>query len=987
MSDDGAADETVVWYKGSDRSERLALALDRFMNELEQTGLPPDVGALAAQYPDLADELHSYAESLQVLHQMTAGLRPAPAVRDEATAAPPSTAKRLGDFEIIREIGRGGMGVVYEARQMSLNRPVALKVLPFAAMLDQKQIARFRTEAQAAAQLHHPNIVPVYAVGQERGVHYFAMQYIPGQSLEAAIADLRGAMRCQAAPASRTARGDRAAGDAAPSARPQHDRDTLETAFSTRVSTRSGAYCRSVARLVLQAAEALHHAHQFGVVHRDVKPSNLLIDRDGKLWVTDFGLARVQTDSGVTVSGDIVGTVRYMSPEQASGKTALVDARTDVYSLGATLYELLTLTPAHHGEGRQEIIRHIETAEPAAPRTLNPSVPFDLETITLRALAKARDERYETASELAADLRRFLAGEPTLARRPTAVDRAVKWALRHRRGVAIAAALLVLLSVVSATSALLVIQAQRRLALALDDQRASRDRAQRMYEQARAAVDEFGGEVSSQLAALPGAEPLRRTVLAQALRYYQGFIEQAEQDPTLEADIASAYHKAAAMTKSLGDGDEALRLCRQAVALLEQGLSAPAGDQLLGIQVQLGRAYNSLALLLAEQGDASSAEQAYARALRLQREVADLTPGRGLAEQELAETYSDLGLLQAQLGDKDAARRSLAACIDVLESLVAEQPHHATLLHDLALARNNLSFVERDADWRRAEQSCRHALQLIEPLAAQHDVAAYRSDLALTYNNLGAILSHRDQWPEACQSYESAIALQRQLARQAPAVVAYRRDLAVSLNNLGQARQRLNDAGAAISVFEEARGIVSQLASDYPSELGFRSLFAAVENNRAMALEAAGDLDAALAAYQSAIEHQRTAHERSPDVPDYREFLSKHLFNYGRALRAAGRPAEAVEAALQRRVLWPDHGEHLGHVAVELAEAAALLRQSTSVADNATLAETAEAEAAATLRQAAANGCDLERLKSAAVLAFLRHEGGWDKLIDSTPSP
>jgi hypothetical protein len=181
--------DTEVWPASRERSERLAMVLDRYMCELETTGLPPDVERLAAEHPDLADELRSYVDSLQVLHQMTTGLRPAASTNGSSS----SGAKRLGDYEIIREIGRGGMGVVYEARQLSLNRQVALKVLPFAAMLDERQIARFRTEAQAAAQLHHPNIVPVHAVGQERGVHYFAMQFIAGQSLESAIRELRGA--------------------------------------------------------------------------------------------------------------------------------------------------------------------------------------------------------------------------------------------------------------------------------------------------------------------------------------------------------------------------------------------------------------------------------------------------------------------------------------------------------------------------------------------------------------------------------------------------------------------------------------------------------------------------------------------------------------------------------------------------------------------------------------------------------------------------
>ena len=214
------------------------------------------------------------------------------------------------------------MGIVYEAHQKSLNRQVALKILPFAAVLDQRQIARFRNEAQAAAQLHHPHIVPVFAVGQEQGVYYYAMQYIDGQSLEQAIAELRAA-RATAVANDRPKRAGAVNGSTTTHAR----RRRMRRSHVARASIRHGDFFRTVARLGKEAAEALQHAHEHGIVHRDVKPSNLLLDEQGKLWVTDFGLARMQSDNGVTLTGDVVGTLRYMSPEQASG-AALVDART-----------------------------------------------------------------------------------------------------------------------------------------------------------------------------------------------------------------------------------------------------------------------------------------------------------------------------------------------------------------------------------------------------------------------------------------------------------------------------------------------------------------------------------------------------------------------------------------------------------------------------------------------------------------------------------
>ena len=987
MTAGGNEDETVVSPACEERSERLATLLDQYMSELESTGLPPDVERLAAEHPDLAEELRSYVESLQVLHQMTTGLRP----EASRTAAPPSTGqrtKRLGDYEIIREVGRGGMGVVYEARQLSLNRQVALKVLPFAAMLDERQIARFRTEAQAAAQLHHPNIVPVHAVGQERGVHYFAMQFIAGQSLEHAIDDLRG----YATPSDPTISYSHASAAAKVAER---ERDTdVYSAFSTRVSTRSRNYCHSVARLMLQAAEAIDHAHQLGVIHRDVKPSNLLLDRSGKLWITDFGLARIQSDSGVTISGDIVGTIRYMSPEQAAGDSALVDARTDVYALGATLYELLTLRPAHVGNGRQEIMRQIEAVEPASPRSLNPSVPFDLETITLRALAKARDERYPTARALADDLRRFLNGEPTQARRPTTVDRAAKWALRHRKIVALAATFLVLLTCVSATSAILIAQGDRRTKEALAASEANRLRAEEHYQQARQVVDRFGS-IANELSRLPGAEPLRRSLLNDTLEYYRQFIARAEGDAKLASEMAGAYHKAAVIAEAIGDREDAIEFCNQSLSLFGKLAAKSPDDEAL--RARQANAYNSLGLLLGATGKSQEALDAYAHAIALQQAIADRQPGANDPEEALAETYSNLGLLQGQLGEKPAARKSLTSSIRLLNQLLVATPKDVDLRHTLAIGYNNLSFVDRGDDWNDSEAACRRAITLLDELVAENPSRlAFRSDLALCQNNLGAILGHRSDWQAACDSYRKAIQLQRQLTRQAGAVVLYRRDLAVSLNNLAQAQQSLGDLDAAIQSFADAEEIALQLVADYPNELTFRSFAGVVLNNRASAMETSGKAEQSLAVYETAIEHQQKAFEEAPQVIEYREFLSKHYFNYGRALRAADRPQDAAHVALRRQELWPTDGEHLGKVAVELAEAARQIRGNAAADRDKTaadplnkegevaLAEQFETAAADALHQAAEHGCDLASLRTAAALAFLQDDPIWVKLKPSS---
>ena len=286
-----------------EQKERLTTILDRYLSDLER-GVPQDPSHLVAEHPDLAEPLQLYLDSLTDLQGMSAGFSNSPETDDPNDPAE-STQKRLGDFLLGREIGRGGMGVVYLARQISLNRQVALKILPFAAVLDSKQIARFKNEAQAAAQLHHPNIVPVFAVGAERGVHYYAMQFVDGQPLDRAIRELRRQAHLEVDQHESLETGesavDRAIEDLCPS--------TCNSFLTDNTANRRG-YFETVVRLGMDAASALHAAHEYGVVHRDIKPSNLLLDHHGKIWITDFGLARCQNDVTLTKTGDVVGTTR-----------------------------------------------------------------------------------------------------------------------------------------------------------------------------------------------------------------------------------------------------------------------------------------------------------------------------------------------------------------------------------------------------------------------------------------------------------------------------------------------------------------------------------------------------------------------------------------------------------------------------------------------------------------------------------------------------
>jgi eukaryotic-like serine/threonine-protein kinase len=404
---------------------------------LESLSVEALVGQIADEFterlnrgerPEIEEYVRRHPEHATVLRQVLASLQMIRLSTPASGAAPPASADGhtngcLGDFRILRQVGRGGMGVVYEAEQISLGRRVALKVLPFAAALDPKQLQRFQNEAHAAAQLHHTNIVPVFGVGSERGMHYYAMQFIDGQTLATVISERRGSAS--------TDRRDKPNGVSEDATGPYVATPPI-AALSTERPAGDPAFHRAAARLGMQAAEALEHAHSLGVVHRDVKPANLLVDGRGNLWVTDFGLAQVQSDTRLTLTGDLVGTLRYMSPEQALAQRVPIDHRTDIYSLGATLYELLTLEPAFGGRDRHELLRQIAFEEPCPPRRLNKAIPAELETIVLKAIEKNPADRFGTAQELADDLERFLKDEPIRAKRPSVVQRARKWMRRHR---------------------------------------------------------------------------------------------------------------------------------------------------------------------------------------------------------------------------------------------------------------------------------------------------------------------------------------------------------------------------------------------------------------------------------------------------------------------------------------------------------------------------------------------------------------------------
>jgi serine/threonine protein kinase len=438
--DDGAVDggaPTRAAEKDMAASDaELAAVLESCFAHLE-AGRSIQVEKLLAEHPAIAERLRACLASLELVEKQGEFFRSSPKVAGDTLPG-----VQLGDFRILQEVGRGGMGVVYEAEQVSLGRRVALKVLPFAGALDSRQLQRFRNEAHAAAQLHHTNIVPIHYVGSERGVHFYAMQFIEGQTLAKLISELRhqeGRPKDGGSPAppqkSSVTPNDLPTKLEQEQTGPYRANALSATPIpgvsSTQSYTRPDFY-RFAANLGIQGAEALAHAHQKGIIHRDIKPGNILVDMQGNLWISDFGLAYCQSHPGLTMTGDLVGTLRYMSPEQALAKRIVVDHRTDIYSLGLTLYELLTRRPAFPGRDKQEVLRQIAFEEPPRPRRLNKDIPHELETIVLKSTEKKPADRYASAQEMADDLRRFLEDKPIRARRASLWQRGRKWAIRHK---------------------------------------------------------------------------------------------------------------------------------------------------------------------------------------------------------------------------------------------------------------------------------------------------------------------------------------------------------------------------------------------------------------------------------------------------------------------------------------------------------------------------------------------------------------------------
>ncbi len=646
-------------------SDLFETVADEFLARLRD-GQSPTIDEYVERYPDIADDILDLFPTMMAVEQVKIA-------KEYKSGGQASLGARkleqLGDFRIIREIGRGGMGVVYEAEQESLERRVAVKVLPPHALLDPTQVRRFHREAQTAAGLHHTNIVPVFGVGQAGGLHYYVMQLIDGQGVDKRL-------QCpadkQIAPTKTILDKDNSACSSAvldhdPTQANKEDRnaptDSSERKTSRQNQSGTAFSPHETARIGASIADALVCAHEQGILHRDIKPANVLIDSQNHVWITDFGLAQV-LESDETRSDHLGGTLRYMAPERFEGQS---DPRSDLYSLGITLYEMATGTKAFSASNSSQLIQRITQTDPPAPRSLNSSIPRDLETIIQKSIAREPQNRYQTAQELAEDLHRFLKGQPIRARRLHPLERLGRWCQRNpalAASLSLVALLLVTVGVITTSGYVRTANLNEHLNESLNNERAARQTAEATTALALEALDNvFDGfspmtphtvalsssdelDDSSEteeeliLPAPPAISPQIARTLERLLPLFSRLAAQTGQDPLVRERAASAYQRIGLIYRQLSDYDAARDALEEAIPLLE-GLYDTPQNRNHDHTLKLAQLYNDLGDIERLSRHRSQAHQAYQKALALLTvQEPPAHPGQTI---ELARTHYALG--------------------------------------------------------------------------------------------------------------------------------------------------------------------------------------------------------------------------------------------------------------------------------------------------------------------------------------------------------
>ncbi len=787
--------------------------------------------------------------------------------RFEAASAPATVGGRFGEYELGRELGRGGMGVVFEARHVDLNRSVALKTIRSGVLADAAEIQRFHVEAEALARLDHPGIVPMYEVGEFRGQAFLAMKLAAGGSLANRLDQYRDAPR-------------------------------------------------AAAELTADVAEAVQHAHSRGILHRDLKPANVLVDADGRPMVTDFGLAkRFQEDSSMTVTGAVVGTPAFMSPEQAAGRRGAITTAADVYGLGAILYSLLAGRPPLVGEDVTETLDAIRERTPEPPSRHNPGVPRDLDTIVLKCLEKEPRRRYASARDLADDLRAWLDSRPIAARRVGPAERAWLWCRRRPAVAGLAAA--VALASVGGAAAVLLVQSRANAEL-----KAANAREHDRFQLAMDAVESLGGRIVKDPALKePRFAPLRAGLLNQAAGFYDrlAVMLKDRDDPSSLETLAEARYGLGELTEQTGSKLDALGMHEEALAT--RASAAARGE--LDDRLDLARSLVAVGRLRSAVGRAEGATAALREAVRTavgeSPEALDLraTALEALADQAVMATRPDAA--RAAFVEATAIRR-LAPASPALEHRRA------------ALAESFGVFEVQSGRAAAAASRFDEAEAILTRLArSDPDASDVRSDLAGVLMARAALEGQLLGRPdESLASLEKARAILAAAVAERPALVAPRAKLADCEPWLILAYWNLGRLGPAMETAAAYAADAETLLLIDPGSTVHRSRAASALTARALIFSRLGRRAEALPLFQRARETYESIAGDAPSNSRQRFDTISADVNVANELRLLGRSAEALpiaERAAATAEGFRDETADLALVQMHLGEAARQLAE------------------------------------------------------------
>ncbi len=899
-------------------------------------------------------------------------------------------------YEIMGRIGQGGMGVVYKARQTRLNRIVALKMLAPGADATPDLLGRFRTEAEAAARLQHPNIVSIYEIGDHEFGPYFSLEYVEGGSLDQQLHGI-----------------------------PQ----------SPKVAARS----------IETVARAMHYAHEQGIVHRDLKPGNILLsfgrerppgaDENGAQtshsqlheaipMIADFGLAKLLSiPSNQTKTGDVLGTPSYMAPEQAGGVTKQITAAVDIYALGAILYEMLTGRPPFLAASPVETVLLVLTADPVSIRRLQAQTPRDLETICLRCLEKTPRKRYQTAAALAEDLHRFLIGEPIVARPVGRLERLGKWC-RRRPAVAALIGLAVVSLVVGIVGAVWHTQRLQKEVVATEGQR---NRAELHLRSVQDGISRLTTVSQEHLVPMPNTRQAQKAILEAALQIYQDLLEKEPGHPGMRHVQARAHWEFSKLHLTLERLDDALASSRSALALFEQLLEEDKANSIYRQDVArahltLGNVHRArrkdddaesafieartrleklteeypdnadfrrhLAIVCNNAGNLYLATKRFPdalamfeKAVNMRELILHVNPQDTTNRRELAVNFNNLGRYYQEYGQTDRSIAILLRALGELRELPADVMTIPTCRHEWAMTWMNLGKAYQSNNRPEADNAFRQSIQRYEALVKDFpDAPVYRQELGSVYRNLGFVLISNNRIDDAIEAFRQSTAHFERLVAENAAVSAYSVDLSTSLRFLGDLLHEPKRSDEAEKVLRRSVEIARGQVAKKRDSAANQSLLGSALYSLGIALrDTSGRIEESRSAFEEAAVHQNDAKRLDPSNAVY--YRHELAFNYdalsGVLIRLEAHN-EAAEAAEKYLDVSPKDKDAYGRAAGHIAHAAELAAKSDPK-----LAEALAQRSLALLRDAKDKGLrDAKELGEDKFPEWMRKRSDYQQLID-----